>query len=668
MSATDAAAPLRLSREDALARAFAAQRAGQPDQAAILCDAILAVAPEDPEALHLRGLAAEALGDPASAATLIGRALAHRESPVYRCNLGMVLGRLGRHQDAVAALERALALRPDYPEAFINLGVSLQALRRPAEAEAAYRRVLERRPDHPAALANLGNVLQELGRGEEAVVAYEAAVAHDPALPQTGLGHALRGLGRHAEAEAAYRHEVAAHPGSAEAHANLAGILGEAEGAAAAPAPAPAPLPGASPGAETLRGGVLGRLGRLEEAVAACERALALRPDHPEALVNLGQALRGLGRLAEAEAAQRRVLAQRPTDAAAYNGLAVTLQAADRPHEALAVLDLAAALAPADAETQHHRAMLLLRLGRLQEGWDAYEWRFRTHQAGRSHDWLAGRPPWRGEPLEGRTILLVPEQGLGDTIQFVRYVPLVAARGGRVLLGTPPELARLLEGLPGLAGLIPAGAPIPPHDLHCPLLSLPRAFGTTLDSIPAPVPYLRADPAAAARWGERLAAAPGLRAGLVWGGNPRHPDDRNRSVPLAALAPLWEVPGVSWFSLQLGARAAELQAAGRLPCPVTDLAPALHDLAETAAALTALDLVITADTAVAHLAGALGRPAWVLLPAVPDWRWLRRGEASPWYPTMRLFRQDARRDWRPVLEAVAGALARRTMTGQSPAG
>ena len=611
---------------DPLARALAAHRAGRLPEAVALYQALLAVDPHDPDALHGLGMVADAEGNPARAAELIGQALATRETARFRCNFALVLGRLGRHTEAVQNCERALSAYPDYPEALNNLGASLQALHRLVEAERAFRRAVAIRPAYAEAWGNLGNVLRSLGRTADAASAYEQAVAHNPLTPRMPLGQALRDLGRPTEAVAAFEADVGRAPDDPEALNNLGvGLLG---------------------------------LGRATEALACFERALAVRPDHPRVLANLGNALRGLGRLAESETALRRVVALRPTEVSDYDNLSITLQAQGRTHEALAVLDLAAALKPAHAETRSYRGMLLLSLGRLAEGWDDYEARFSIWQAGTDYARYAALPHWQGEPLQGRTILLLPEQGFGDTIQFARYAPLVKARGARVLLGAWKPLLPLMRSLPGVDAVVAAGQKAPPYDFHCPLLSLPRAFGTTLDTIPNQTPYLHPEPAAVARWATRLeTGAPALRVGLVWAGSPRHLDDNRRSLPFAALAPLWAIPGVRWFSLQVGDRAADLGTDAALPASgIEDLAPELTDFAESAAALASLDLVITVDTAVAHLAGALGRPTWVLLARVPDWRWLRTGEKSPWYPTMRLFRQDDRRTWMPVCQAIADAL------------
>jgi hypothetical protein len=296
----------------------------------------------------------------------------------------------------------------------------------------------------------------------------------------------------------------------------------------------------------------------------------------------------------------------------------------------------------------------VLLLGRLVEGFEEYEARFTTKQGLADRRYFA-QPIWSGEPIVGQTVLLHAEQGLGDTIQFVRYVPFVAERDARVLLEVEAPLARLVHSVEGVSKVIVRGEAPPGFDVHAPLLSLPRAVGTVLSTIPARVPYLAPPPEAQTRWLSRLPKTQCRRIGIVWAGNPRQPNDRRRSVPFPALAPLWELPDVRWVSLQVGPRSQDLLAVRE--GLIDDLAPELDDFAETAAAVLRLDLVIAVDTAAAHLAGALGIPTWIMLPFASDWRWLCTGDRSPWYPSVRLFRQNADRSWAPVVEAIARAIA-----------
>jgi len=590
---------------ETLNRAMELHRAGQLEAAETLYQELYNADPTDADALHLLGVVADARGAPERAVGLIGRALEIRESPRFHCNLGMALGHLKRHDAAVVSYRRALQLRPNYPEALNNLGVSLEALGDSAAAVAQYRQALALQPDQAAWWGNLGNVLMARKDSAGAEAAYRRAVELGPDLA------AILGQLGHAQGKGG-----AAAP---EAHHNLANALRQ--------------------------------LGRLVEAEAAARQALALRPDHPDALGLLGTVLREQGRLAEAEASLRQAVALRPDHAAGYNNLAIWLAEAGRPHEALALYDLASAVDPIDALTLFHRGLLLLLLGRLEQGWADYEARFDTSH-GKPDQRGFPQPRWRGEALPGRTILLHAEQGLGDTLQFCRYVPMVAAAGLRVVLEVQRPLHRLLVGFPGVTTLVCQGDPLPAFDVWCPLLSLPQLFATSLSTIPAVIRFASVATEKAPIGVTQKAASP--RVGVVWAGNPRHPNDRRRSIPFGELAPLWAVPGIGWVSLQVGPRAADLAAAP--PGLIEDLAPALADFADTEAALAQLDLVVTVDSAVAHLAGTLGLPCLVLLPTPPDWRWLLRGDTSVWYPSIRLIRQGEDHAWPPVIARVAEML------------
>lgn len=449
-------------------------------------------------------------------------------------------------------------------------------------------------------------------------------------------GNQLLAAGEMAHAAAAYRAALALDPGQAALHGNLALALDEA---------------GDAPGAETHY-----------------REALTLEPEQTQLWINYGVLLLELKRLDEAEAALRRALALSPQDASALSNLGVLLAKQYRDEEAEATLRAALRLQPEHRKAAYNLGYLLLRQGRLEEGWLRLEQRDR-------HGALAERlakqlpcPRWRGEPLQGRSLLIALEAGHGDMIHFCRYAAQAKAAGARrVTVLCHPALTTLFATLDGCDQAIPVdqGLPdstdgqAPDFDYWVPPLSLPYLFATRPDTIPATLPYLHADPARVARWTPRLAAPPGvLKVGLVWKGNPNFENDAERSLPgLAMLAPLGQTPGVVFFSLQKGA--AEDEAAAPSPdLPVTPLGGDLADFADTAAVIAQLDLVITVDTAVAHLAGALGQPCWLLLPwYLPDWRWFQNREDSPWYPgVMRLFRQPAMGDWGSVVAQVTQAL------------
>jgi tetratricopeptide (TPR) repeat protein len=516
--------------------------------------------------------------------------------------LGLIAYQSGDAARAAPLLEAAVRLQPDQFGYFTNLGLIYEALGRPADAASCYEHSLRLRPD--------------------------AAETH------IGLGNALRTLGRADEAEAHLRRAVALRPDMPEAHNNL--------------------------------GNALGRRGQLDEAVQCYEHALQLRPDYVEAHNNLSSALRDLGRLAEALAHVDAVLRSRPDWTDAHTNRAALLMQARPVDDALAQaeahLNQALGLRPADVDAHWNRAYVWLLRGDYERGWPEYEWRWPAQQATPR----AG-PRWDGIPLDGRTILLYTEQGLGDTIQFVRFAPLVAQRGGKVIVECQPALARLLQSAPGIDRVVPRGEPLPAFDVHAPLLSVPGLLHTTLATIPHDVPYLHAPPERIDHWRHELAAWDGFKVGIAWQGNPTFVSDRRRSIPLVLFAPLAAVPGVRLFSIQVGHGAEQLHAlAGRFP--VVDLGPRRSTTAdpfeESAAIMKNLDLVIASDSGVVHLGGALGVPIWVALSVGADWRWLLDRSDSPWYPTMRLFRQRRSGNWDAVFADIAAVLRTQVAGGR----
>ncbi len=513
------------------------------------------------------------------------------------CHAGLGLWRDGACDAAAAMLARAVTLAPDHAEARSHLGNALLGLGRGAEALTHLQAAAELRPDVASFLYNHGNALLTAGRPAEAEMQLRAALHRDPAHAgaHNNLGNALRALGRHDEAAACYR------------------------------------------------------------------RAIALRPDLAGAHNNLGSALLALHRPAQAEAALREALRLRPDYAEACNNLGGALLALDRPEAAGAAFRRAVQLDPALVQARFGEALALLALGEYREGWAAYESRWldpRFCEDERSYD----VPLWRNVPgstIAGRTLLLHAEQGLGDTIQFVRYVPMVRRLGARVVLEVQAPLLRLFDGIADT--VIAAGAELPPCDAHCPLLSLPCAFGTELPTIPARIPYLRADAALQREWRAALGPRTGLRVGLAISGSPGHPEDALRSIPAALLRPLLALPGVGFHLVQKDVRESDAAVLRDVPS-LRNHADRLGDFADTAALLATLDLLVSVDTSVAHLGGALGLPVWLLVQSNADFRWLRVRGDSPWYPTMRLFRQHEPRRWEPVLARVADALRERATT------
>jgi tetratricopeptide (TPR) repeat protein len=495
-----------------------------------------------------------------------------------------------------------------------------------AEAEHLGWHILAADPNHADSLHLLGLLARETGRLELAIGLTEQAIAINPrvAVYHSNLGNMLGEQGNLEESMACFVRALALDPDFAEAQSNLAHTLGQ--------------------------------LGRLEEAVALGCAALNIRADSAPALHSLGNLLWQVGRIDESVECCRRAVALRPDDAESHNILGIALRQQGALAEALACSRKAVALKPDMPEAHTNLAMALLAQGAFAEGWAEYEWRW---QAGEmpsvARDFA--QPQWRGEPAAGRTLLVHAEQGFGDTLQFCRFATSAASLGLRVILEVPAPLLRLMRGLPGVERVIAAGDALPAFDLHCPMLSLPLALGTTLETIPSPIGYLHADPAQAAMWRARLGGAPGLRVGLAWAGNPRPHSpgaaaiDRRRSIDPALLAPLMAIPGVRFGSVQKGGPPAPSE------FPLLDAMDEMADFADTAALIANLDLVISIDSAVAHLAAALGRPVWLLDRFDCCWRWLIGRRDSPWYPTLRIYRQPRPSDWPSVLAEVAGDLA-----------
>lgn len=390
--------------------------------------------------------------------------------------------------------------------------------------------------------------------------------------------------------------------------------------------------------------------GKPHAALASYRRARALKPEDPGLHSNMGNVLRTLGRLEEAAASIRRSVELRPEASDPWRNLGLVLRDLGALDEAIDCFDRALALRPGHVDILWDRTYARLLAGDLERGFAGYEVRWGLSEAAPRG---FKEPMWDGAALDGRTILLYAEQGYGDTIQFARYVPMVAARGGRVLLECKAEMRALLQHLPGVAEFVVKGDDLPAFDVQAPLASLPWLFGTRLDTVPGEVPYLTTP----AGPGPRIEAAPGIKArvGIAWGGSPTHKNDSNRSLSLTQFLGLVERPDLAFYSLQKGARAKELATTGA-GALIRDLDPHMGDFADTARLVDALDLVITVDTSVAHLAGALARPVWILLPFAPDWRWMRDREDSPWYPTARLFRQERAGDWPGLFERVGRAL------------
>jgi Flp pilus assembly protein TadD len=569
-----------------------AHQAGRNDIAVDLVRQAIAIEPNDPTYhLHL-GEAYRSSGEINQAITCYKRGLALKHDDAEaQNNLGNLLAEKGEHDQAIGCYQQAISLNPQYAEAHNNLGNALMKNGQHEQAIACFERALELRPYWPEAMCNLGNALKRVGQSEEAIDYYRQSLALKRDDPQI--------------------------------LSSLAAALKET--------------------------------GELEEAIFYLRKAASLSPNDPEVHNNLGIALAEQGQHEQAIDCHRQSLVLKADNPAAHNNLGIALEETGQHDEALACYRRALELQPDWAEVHTNLAQALLMQGEWMEGWKEERWRWRLDDP-KSRPRSFPQPLWDGGDVHGNRILLHAEQGFGDTIQFARYAPLVVARGGRVIVECHLELHRLLQTLDGIDQLVARGQPLPPFDLHSPLMSLPLIFETTLQSIPSQAPYLHADPQASEEWRRKLSDDPAaLKVGLAWAGNPRQKADRKRSMPLSAFAPLAQVNGVSFYSLQKGEAAA--QAKNTPPgLKLIDWTEQLSDFADTAAFISQLDLVISVCTSVAHLAGAMGKPVWTLLASAADWRWLLGRDDSPWYPTMRLFRQSARGDWTGAMLRVIQAL------------
>ncbi|MBS0364471.1 MAG: tetratricopeptide repeat protein [Proteobacteria bacterium] len=606
---------------------------GRRDEALANAGQAVRLARQDAGAHADLGAALEAVGREGEALECFERATTLDPNLVAaHHNQAVLLARQGQHERALQSLDRALALQPHKAALHGNRGNALKALGRLPEAAESYSLALALEPGNPATLHNRAVVHALLGKHTEALRDYDALAAQgqESGADLIGRGAALVALRRYDEALAPLERATKLLPGEAEAHIQCGMALLNVE--------------------------------RNAEAVESFDRALALRPDVPEVLNNRGIALTVTGRLSEALSSFIRSSVLDGNTADTHTNLGIVLKSLGRPLEAATSFDRALALKPNDASARFALAFLYLSLGEFARGWPLYEARFDVPALGNPARRF-NAPRWRGsEPLSGKTLLVHAEQGLGDVIQFCRYLPLLTAQGAVVVFEVMPSLEALLATLPGAIRIIGRGEPAPPIDYYCPLLSLPHALKTRFDTIPAPVPYLAAQPERIARWAQRLRALPGMRVGIAWQGNLQVEKlvwARGRSIPLAALEPLARLRGVSLVSLQKGPGLEQLRQvpfADRIVDLSSELDSGADAFLDTAAVMAGLDLVVSSDTAIAHLAGALGRPVWTALNASPEWRWLLKCDDSPWYPTMRLFRQTTAGDWSGVVDEISAAL------------
>ncbi|HQU45321.1 MAG TPA: tetratricopeptide repeat protein, partial [Pirellulales bacterium] len=576
-------------------------------------------------------------------------------------NLGNTLKDLGEADEALVCYRKAVSIRPDDAAAHFNFGNLCRDMGDPGEAAAHYRSALRIRPAFAEAHNNLGNALSQQGKRAEAAKCFERATKIDSQFADAynNLGNVLRELGRHAKAIAAFERALAIRPKFAEAHNNL-GIAWSArrnyDQALACYAEALRLWPDYA-AAHNNRGIALANRGDWADAIVNYRRALELKPDYAEAMNNLGIVLSQQGEYEEAIALYKRAIELKPDYAEAFSNMGITLTECRRIDEALEGYAQALEHKENYPDARMNRALSYLIRGDFERGWREYEWRWKCK------DFNArkfGKPAWDGSPLHGRRIMFHAEQGFGDTFQFIRYARLVKERYDcTVILWCPKQLVPLVREIPYIDEVTIEGEPIPEIDVHLPLLSLPMVFGTTVETVPGEVPYLYAKPELIERWRKELSYIGALKIGIAWKGNPRYRGDRHRSIPLERFAPLADIPGVRLIGLQKGLGTEQIaQLNDRFS--LTEL-PASRDEAagsfmDTAAILKNIDLVISCDSSLTHLAGSLGVPVWLAQSLASDWRWLLNRDDSPWYPALRIFRQKTLGDWEEVFERMAGEL------------
>jgi tetratricopeptide (TPR) repeat protein len=673
---------------------------GKHEEAARLLARSLHLQPDRPAVLLNLGHALRSLGRDQEALTCCDRVLALDPSSAGGHRLrAAVLTALGRKQDALAHYGQAVRLAPQDAGALVDLGVALEGAGRAADAFVCFEKAIQLNPNIAAAHHNHAMLSARLGKHEQALQSFDRAVALEPhhAALHNNRANSLKELGRLTDALESYTLALAIEPGDLKTLHNRAVLYvlsaryaealrdydelrargGETDddligrGAALVAldrsAEALVPLQRATTAlpheveAHIQYGMALLRQSRYTEALASFDRAITIDPNRPDVSTNRGIALVGLDRVEEALTTLQGALDLDRKPADIYTNLGLVYRSLGRNLEALASFRQSLARRPGDPSATFALAFVHLSLGDLKTGWPLYEARF-DEPALRVPKRNFRTPRWNGESLAGRTLLVHAEQGLGDVIQFCRYVRLLVSQGNDVVFEVMPSLKALMRSLPEEVRLVGRGEPLPAVDYHCPLLSLPGILGTELGTVPAVVPYLAAEPARIEKWRSRIEAIPGLRVGIAWQGT-RAVEQliwaRGRSMPLAELAPLAQLPGVSLISLQKGEGALQIRDVD-FGSRIVDLDPEMDQADEafldTAAVMAHLDLVISTDTSIAHLAGALARPAWIALLSAPEWRWLLERSDSPWYPTLRLYRQRRRGNWRSVVTAMAEAI------------
>ena len=647
--------------------ALAHHGAGRVREAEALYREALAADADHFDALHLLGVVQQQTGDSAAAVESIERAIAVAPGNGFaHGNLGLAYQALNRLDKAEAELRKAVALKPDWDVAHNNLGTVLHATGRPEDAEACFAKAVQLNPSNTGPLNNLGNLSKERGRLADAEAFYRRALAIDPAMPGAwkNLGQVLQQSQRLDDAADCYRNALDLRPEDANVLNDIGTIhqaraeLMEAESCFRLALQSDGSLVEAM----CNLGDVLRRLDRLDEAELYCRKALTIRPDNPEALNNLASVLLRSSALDEAEHCCQKALSIRPDHVPTQITMGSILNARDRAIEAEACFRLAMRLSPKSASARYNLSMLKLVRGDYKEGLELYESRFEALRGDigctpEIENLLQDDRRWRGEVLSGQRLMIWTEQGFGDSLMVLRYLPLLRGRGaGQVSVQCEAALMRIVQSVPGLGHGVTCSQLVSADefDLHYPIMSLPFLFDTTLDSIPGRVPYLAIPSELGDTWKDRLSLIRKTKVGLAWRGRKTLRDDAKRSIPLSAFEPLIRSEGAQLISLQKGEGAEQVE---EWRGQIEDWMGDCHDFMDTAALISNLDLVISVDSAIAHLAGALGKPVWLLNRSGSEWRWGLESESSPWYPSMRIFRQRKEESWERVIAHVANEFA-----------
>jgi hypothetical protein len=595
-------------------------RQGDFEQAFTVYQQILSKYPLNFDGLYLSGVIAAQTKQFSLAVDLIGKAISVNPNHFAAyLNMGNVLLELNRLNEAVEMYDNAIAINPEYPEAYTNRGIALQELNFLDDALSSYDNAISINPKYADAYSNRGNVLQELNRLEDALNCYDKAIEIDPknAEAHSNRGVALQKLNRYVEAISSFDKAIYIHPNYTKALTN--------------------------------RGVALHNLNLFNEAKANFEQAIGIDPEYVDAFSNLGYLHNDLNNLNEALRCYDIAISIKPDFVDAHINRGITLQELKRIEESLESFDNAISLNSNNAEAYWNKSLTLLLSSNFKQGWELYEWRLKRERFSFLKDNFFSSM-WNGnQNLCGKTILLTTEQGLGDTIQFSRYVKLVKSLGANIILETPKSLMKLLDTLDDVDQMIEIGEKLPDFDYHSPLMSLPFAFKTCINSIPYESAYLFANSEKCKEWNSRLGLKRKPRVGIVWSGSTSHKKDHMRSIPLQKLFPYLSVE-YDFVSLQKEIREEDKHLLTSLS--IRHFGDFLEDFSDTAALCELMDLVISVDTSVAHLSGSIGKKTWVLLPYSPDWRWLLDRNDSPWYNSMTLYRQDEKMDWLPVLDKV----------------